>query len=247
VRRLPGAVLPLLVTDVPSFVFWTRGNPFRSPILKGLAPVIDRLIIDSLTFAAPDLDLGDVTGAVRNPEFHAILSDLSWARLAPWRYQTAQIFDPANMRPYLKRVKRARVSYYAGSPMLAWLFGGWLASRLGWRCVERNPQGATYAMGQALEYEKLPAPAPGLAGYFAGVHLTADDGSTFEVMRTGANLAHTRLDVGGMTLERVVPLKFETMTDWLGHELGRLSPTPTYNAALEQLVDGVRTDEAYAA
>jgi len=245
-RRLPGAVLPLLVTDVPSFLYWVKGNPFRSPILKDLEPAIDRLIVDSFTFAAPDLDLADVANAIDDPHFKAIISDLSWARLAAWRYQTAQIFDPANLRPYLKRVRRARLKYYAGTPVLAWIFGGWLASRLGWKCVERDPQGAHYFDGQVLEYEKLPAPEPGQAGYFAGVTMTADDGATFEVARQGSNFAATCLEVGDMKHERVVPLRDETLTEWLGHELGRLSPTPTYNAALGQLVEVRRTDEAYA-
>jgi glucose-6-phosphate dehydrogenase assembly protein OpcA len=246
-RRLPGAVLPLLVTDVPSFVYWSRGNPFRSPILKDLAPAIDRLIVDSFTFSAPDLDLGDVATAIDNQAFGPIVSDLSWARLAVWRYQTAQIFDPVNMRPYLKQVRSARLRYYAGTPILAWIFGGWLASRLGWKCVERNPQGAQYFGGQVLEYERLPAPEPGLAGYFAGVSMTAADGSTFEVARKGSGFAGTVLEMADMKLERVVPLKDETLTEWLGHELGRLSPTPTYNAALGQLVEVARSDEAYAA
>jgi glucose-6-phosphate dehydrogenase assembly protein OpcA len=246
VRRLPGAVLPLLVTDVPSFLYWAKGNPFRSPILKDLEPAIDRLIVDSFTFAAPDLDLADVATAMDDPRFQAIISDLSWARLAAWRYQTAQMFDPANMRAYLKRVRRARLKYYAGTPVLAWIFGGWLASRLGWKCVERDPQGAHYFDGQVLEYEKLPAPEPGQAGYFAGVTMTADDGATFEVARKGSNFAATCLEVGDMKYERVVPLKDETLTEWLGHELGRLSATPTYNAALGQLVEVARTAEAYA-
>jgi len=246
-RRLPGAVLPLLITNVPSFVYWSKGNPFRSPILKDLAPAIDRLIVDSFTFSAPDLDLGDVATAIDDPRFQAIVSDLSWARLAVWRYQTAQIFDPASMRPYLKRVRRARLRYYAGTPILAWIFGGWLASRLGWKCVERNPQGAQYFGGQVLDYEKLPAPEAGLAGYFAGVTMTADDGATFEVARKGRGFAATVIEMGDMKLERVVPLKDETLTEWLGHELGRLSPTPTYNAAINQLVEVARTDEAYAA
>jgi glucose-6-phosphate dehydrogenase assembly protein OpcA len=246
-RRLPGAVLPLLITNVPAFVYWTKGNPFRSPILRDLAPAIDRLIVDSFTFAAPDLDLSDVATAIDNPRFLPIISDLSWARLAGWRYQTAQIFDPANMRPYLKRVRSARLRYYTGTPVLAWIFGGWLASRLGWKCVERNPQGAAYAGGQTLTYEPLPAPEPGMAGYFAGVEMTADDGATFQVARTGGSFAATQLTVGDMKLERVVPLRDETHTEWLGHELSRLSPTPTYNAALGQLVQVARTDEAYAA
>jgi len=246
-RRLPGAVLPLLVTDVPSFLYWTKGNPFRSPILKSLAPAIDRLIVDSWTFSAPDLDLSDVAAAIQDPRFQACISDLSWARLAAWRYLTAQIFDPANMRGYLKRVRQARLSYYAGTPVLAWLFGGWLASRLGWRCVERNAQGANYAFGQRLEYEMLPAPEPGQAGFFAGVTMTADDGAQFEVRRLGANFARTCLEVGEMKYERVVPLKVESVTEWLGHELGRLSATPTYEAALSQLVDVARAEAAHVA
>jgi glucose-6-phosphate dehydrogenase assembly protein OpcA len=245
-RRLPGAVLPLLVTDVPAFLYWTKGNPFRAPILKDLEPAIDRLIVDSATFAAPDLDLTDTAAAMDDARFQAIISDLSWARLAAWRYQTAQIFDAANMRPYLKRVKRARLSYYAGTPVLAWLFGGWLASRLGWKCAERNADGARYFGGQNLHYEMLPAPEPSQAGFFAGVTLTADDGATFQVMRQGSNFAATRLAVGEMKYERVVPLKVETHTEWLGHELGRLSSTPTYDAALHQLVEVSRTEEAYA-
>jgi len=245
-RRLPGAVLPLLVTDVPAFLYWTKGNPFRSPILKDLEPAIDRLIVDSTTFAAPDLDLTDTATAMEGGRFQAIISDLSWARLAAWRYQTAQIFDAANLRPYLKRIRRARLSYYAGSPVLAWLFGGWLASRLGWKCAERDAQGARYFGGQMLQYEMLPAPESGQAGFFAGVTLTAEDGAAFQVVRQGGNFAATRLEVREMRLERVVPLKVETHTEWLGHELGRLSPTPTYDAALNQLVSVARTEEAYA-
>jgi glucose-6-phosphate dehydrogenase assembly protein OpcA len=246
-RRLPGAVLPLLVANVPSFLYWTKGNPFRHPILRDLEPAIDRLIVDSLTFAAPDLDLSDVTTAVQDAHFHTIISDLSWARLAAWRYQTAQIFDAANMRPYLKRVQHARLSYYAGTPVLAWLFGGWLAARLGWRCVERNPQGAQYSGGQKVEYEILTAGEAGQAGYFAGVKLTADDGATFEVARRGAGFSATHLRVADQTFERVVPLRDETQTEWLGHELGRLSATPTYNAALGQLAEAAQADAAYAA
>ncbi|MEO6624726.1 MAG: glucose-6-phosphate dehydrogenase assembly protein OpcA, partial [Burkholderiaceae bacterium] len=138
-RRLPGAVLPLLLTDVPSFLWWTQGNPFRDPVLRGLEPAIDRLIIDSLTFAAPQSDLAAVAAAMADTGFHPVISDLSWARLAPWRYQTAQIFDPASRRPALNSLVRARLSYYAGKPTLAWLFGGWLASRLGWEPADTDP------------------------------------------------------------------------------------------------------------
>jgi hypothetical protein len=48
-----------------------------------------------------------------------------------------------------------------------------------------------------------------------------------------------------MTTERVVPLRDETTKEWLGHELGRLSPTPTYEAALRLLAEATAASAAY--
>jgi glucose-6-phosphate dehydrogenase assembly protein OpcA len=245
VRRLPGTILPLLLTDVPSFLYWMTGNPFRHPILKDLAPAIDRLIIDSFAFAAPEPDLADVASALKDRRFHAIISDMSWARLAVWRYQTAQLFDAAQMRPYLNRIKHVHLSYYAGTPVLAWLFSGWLASRLGWRPIDRQPQAVRFADGQTMEYASLALSPVGQPGYFAGVSLAADDGTTFEVARRGTGFTATRVTVGDLTTERVVRLRDETTTEWLGHELGRLSATPTYEAALRILVDAAAAGAAY--
>ena len=38
-RRLTGAVLPLLLTNVPSFLWWMQGSPVHHPLLRDLAPV----------------------------------------------------------------------------------------------------------------------------------------------------------------------------------------------------------------
>jgi glucose-6-phosphate dehydrogenase assembly protein OpcA len=244
-RRLPGAVLPLLLTDVPSFLWWTRGNPFNHPVLRGLEPAVDRLIIDSLSFTAPEPELAAVATAIADPGFRPVISDLSWARLAPWRYQLAQIFDPVSRRQYLNRCVRARLSYYAGTPTLAWLFGGWLASSLGWQVADNDPRQARCRGGQVIDYVALPAPDPSQAGYFAGILLTADDGAEFEVSRVPGGYTATRIHEGDLKVDRVMPMRDETVTEWLGHELGRLAPTPTYEAALRYLVDASRTGESF--
>jgi glucose-6-phosphate dehydrogenase assembly protein OpcA len=244
-RRLPGAVLPLILTDVPSFLWWTQGNPFRHPVLGGLEPAVDRLIIDSLSFAAPEPDLAAVAAAMGDPAFRPVISDLSWARLAPWRYQTAQIFDPVARRSYLSRIVSARLNYFAGTPMLAWLFGGWLAARLGWQAADSDPRQVRCRGGQVIDYTALPAPDPAQAGYFAGVLLTADDGSEFEVSRVPGGFIATRIRVGELHIDRVMPMRDETRTEWLGHELGRLAPTPTYEAALHYLVDASRAGQSF--
>ncbi len=241
VRSLPGAVLPLLLTNVPSFLWWQSGNPFAHPILKELAPAIDRLIVDSYTFADPERDLAVVAGAVADPHFHAIISDLSWARLGAWRYQTAQIFDAPALRPYLNRLQRVTVSYCAGTPALAWLFAGWLASRLGWRPVRREAGagGETlhFAAGQTIHLEATPPLETGMGGYFAGVSLVADDGATFQVNRSGADCTVARVMAGAFVSERVLPLPEETLVQWVGHELGKIAPTPIYEAAVRLLAE----------
>jgi len=234
-RRLTGAVLPLLLTNVPSFVWWMQGSPMAHPLLRDLAPVLDRLIVDSFTFAALDRDLAALRRAIADPHFLPIVSDLAWARLAPWRYQTAQIFDAAGTRPYLQRLRQAEVRYMAGPSGLAGLFAGWLAERLGWKLAVRDGEAMRFAGGQVLRFKPVRAIAGVAAGYFAGVTLTADDGSEFEVSRHGSTCTVTHQRRGDLQTERVVPLRLESATEWLGHELGRLSPVPTYEAALRLL------------
>jgi glucose-6-phosphate dehydrogenase assembly protein OpcA len=180
-----------------------------------------------------------------DPAFRPVISDLSWARLAPWRYQTAQIFDAASLRPYLNRIVSARLRYFSGTPTLAWLFGGWLASRLGWQAADLDPLQVRCRAGQVIDYEAQPAPAAAQAGYFAGVLLTADDGSEFEVARVPGGFMATRIRQGDLKMERVMPMRDETLVEWLGHELGRLARTVTYEAALHYLVDANRAAESF--
>ena len=244
VRRLPGAVLPLLLTNVPSFLWWQAGSPFGQHLLTELAPAIDRLVVDAFTFEAPERDLAAVAAAVADPRFHAVISDLGWARLGAWRYQTAQVFDAPALRPYLGRLRQVRLAYCQGTPALAWLFGGWLASRLGWRPARRERDGAAetvhFAGGQVLTVEATAPMAAGLHGYFAGVTLTADDGAVFEVHRAANNCMVARVAAGDFQTEQVRPLPEETVVQWLGHDLGRVAPTPIYEAALSLLAEVFR-------
>lgn len=234
-RRLTGAVLPLLLTNVPSFLWWMQGSPVAHPLLRDLAPALDRLIVDSFTFAAPARDLPALQQAIADPHFLPIVSDLAWARLAPWRYAIAQIFDAAATRPYLPQVRQVEVRYAAGPSGLAGLFAGWLAERLGWPLTARDAHTLRFAAGQVIRLQPVPAQEGVGAGYFAGVTLSAGPGVEFEVSRHGAVCTVTRQRLGGVHTERVVPLKAELVTEWLGHELGRLTAVPTYAAALRLL------------
>jgi glucose-6-phosphate dehydrogenase assembly protein OpcA len=234
---LPGTVLPLLLTNLPTFLWWQSGNPFAHPIFKDLTRAVDRVILDSLTFTAPERDFADVARVIAASEarFSAIITDLGWSRLAPWRALTAQIFDPQAMRPYLNQLERITITYYQGSPAVAWLFAGWLASRLRWKLVSRDSAAMRFEGGQTIEFQAIPIMSEDeeqLPGHFAEVELRTREGATFFVARRPESCAVTRLDVGGMKTENVVPVRYETSAEALGRELNRLTRSTTFEAAV---------------
>jgi glucose-6-phosphate dehydrogenase assembly protein OpcA len=149
VDRVPNTILPLLVPDVPVMLWWQRGEPFDDPRFAKFADLVDRVIVDSATFEAPEAGLASMAGRLG---IETRISDLSWSRLTPWRELTAQFFDaPANVA-HLAEVTRVTVHYEAGvgQPVdrsQALLLVAWLAARLGWHVVA--PLGAP-GQGSAL-------------------------------------------------------------------------------------------------
>jgi len=228
---LPGAILPLLLTGAPVFLWWQAGNPVTHPIFEQMVPAMDCLILDSLTFASPLNEFTEVARALASDPLPVILSDLSWAKLTFWRSVTAQIFDPQAQRPYLNELTSARIKYYAGSPALAWLFAGWLASRLDWTLTQRDEQVWRFAAGQTIEFDAVPA-GDETPGYFAGLELKTRDGADFEVIRLPEECALTRVQVEGAKTERTLSVRYESLPDCLARELDRLNRSATFEAAL---------------
>src|SRR5574342_437550 len=123
------------------------------------------------------------------------------------------------MRPYLDRLTEVRLWHYAGTRALAWLFAGWLASRLGWQPVAHTAAGLSFAGGQTIEFEAEPPAEPGMAGFFAGIELRAE-GATFAIRRSSPTQTVAHLSVDDFQSERVLPLPHESLMEWLGHDLG---------------------------
>ncbi|MEP7189832.1 MAG: glucose-6-phosphate dehydrogenase assembly protein OpcA [Roseiflexaceae bacterium] len=166
VDRVAGTLLPLLVPDVPVMLWWPRGEPADDPRFLKFADLVDRIIVDSATFAAPEAGLARMAallnpdpstslGGTEGREEHAgrrasagtAISDLSWSRLTPWRELTAQFFDAPALVPHLSEITRVTVEYEvrageAADRSQALLLVGWLAARLGWRTAEPPSQQA---------------------------------------------------------------------------------------------------------
>ncbi|HEV2438680.1 MAG TPA: glucose-6-phosphate dehydrogenase assembly protein OpcA [bacterium] len=134
--RVPGLVLPLLVPDLPVYVWRPDDLPADSPeadVLRRLAEVADVLIVDSSAMRRPAAGLRTAAAIAGRP--FGGLRDLTWGRLTPWRELIVQCFDPAPMRQALEHLDRIRICTEPGSgndPIAGLLLGGWLAGRLRW-------------------------------------------------------------------------------------------------------------------
>jgi glucose-6-phosphate dehydrogenase assembly protein OpcA len=128
VARLPGAVLPLLESDLPTVLWWTGNFLERGELLRRLGGVADRVIFDSSTWPPPvPLDRLAATVTER-------MADLSWTRLALWQQLLAEAFDEVHCAAAADRLNRIEVvhGHGPGAELRAWLFASWLAAQLGW-------------------------------------------------------------------------------------------------------------------
>ena len=124
-------VLPLIVPDVPVFLWWQDHPEADLPLLNAILEVCDRLVLDSSPCSSYKslIDLMDTHG-----EWLAI-SDLNWARLTPWRHALAGFYDHPACGTRLGDIVRIEIDCESlfDAAGQAYLLLGWLASSLNWK------------------------------------------------------------------------------------------------------------------
>jgi glucose-6-phosphate dehydrogenase assembly protein OpcA len=242
VVRVPGTSLPLLVPDVPVMRWWPRGEPFGDPRLAKYLGLVDRMIVDSATFAAPEDGLAE---QARLMDAGIAISDLAWARLTPWRELIAQFFDAPAMLPHLDAIERVVVEYQAREGeapdrIQAMLLVGWLGSRLGWRAGGAAQQDGIMRLalarpdGARIAVELRPVePKDDSLGRLAACTLECSNGR-FTVSRADApDAAVARSEVvGKQPIGRVVRLQRIDEAELLAEELRLLGRDHGFEGAL---------------
>ena len=142
VETVASAIAPLLVPDVPVFLWWKDIPHYGDTLFSRLTLMADRVVIDSSCFDRPHDDLLHLAEVIKaHPQFMSA-SDLNWGRLTSWRTLVASFWDVPDYLPFLGQIDRVRVEYdppdvapeeVAPKALLAL---GWLASRLGWKLEE---------------------------------------------------------------------------------------------------------------
>ena len=252
-ERVASVVIPLLVPDLPVFLWWTGTPPSDARHVDDLVTLADRLIVDSADFARADLTLPEVARLAR---LRVGITDLNWARLTHWRELIAQFFDVPTWRPFLSGITGIRVGFAVDMdgrdihPSQALLLLGWMASRLGWRPVEAlapsEAGGVLFKMARsdnaAVMIRLRPRFERGLdTGDVSGVRIQAALGREHAefVIKRAPDQRHATATavVGGVVrAERVVPLPALGIRELLVEELAIAGNDHVYEAALAALM-----------
>ena len=248
VEELPSATLPLLIPDLPVFLWWTDNVSSTDSVFAKLCRGADRLIIDSADFMPEGLD--SVAQLASNPDHERLgISDINWARLTSWRALLASFYDVPQYRPALEGLSAVKIDYVApesGTGEIvsqALLMAGWLASRLGWEpkleSRETSKEGLRIKLNKKdrqielkLSSVERSAMKP---GRLARVELKSDsEGATFSVARSASGLhIETQAKINAeIQPGQLLPVRNRSTAQLLGREMEILTNDDIYAEAL---------------
>ena len=138
IETVSSAIVPLLVPDVPVFLWWKDIPHYEDKLFNHMTEMSDRIVIDSSCFDHPHEDMQRLAEVIQERAEAMSASDLNWGRLTAWRTLMASFWDVPDYRPHLEKIDRVTVEYdppdiapHQIAPK-ALLVVGWLATRLGW-------------------------------------------------------------------------------------------------------------------
>ncbi|MDQ3317767.1 MAG: glucose-6-phosphate dehydrogenase assembly protein OpcA [Actinomycetota bacterium] len=229
---------PLLIPDLPVFLWYTDGGVPGWPGCDGMAVLANRLILDSGATGDCEASLRAMAALLEHDEVPAV-GDLQWATLSPWRSLLADLFTPPERAGELAKVRRVEILHDRTGECQALLLVGWLSGALGWRPESSEDT----AGGRAFRFD-------GPSGDVT-VELYRDDPEiplrrvrlyseelSFQVSRYGEHADARSTVMRGEELlgERTVHLGSSGVGDLLGEELRFLGRDETHGSALKSVV-----------
>ncbi|MFL6286648.1 MAG: glucose-6-phosphate dehydrogenase assembly protein OpcA [Pyrinomonadaceae bacterium] len=248
VENVSTAVAPLLVPDVPVFLWWKDIPHEEDKLFDRLSAMADRVVIDSASFDRPHEDLLRLAEVLSGGHMH--LSDLNWGRLTSWRSLVASFWDVSDYRDSLAHVERIQIEYdppdraHESVAPKALLALGWIVSCLGWDVTEDGHtlegSGARFSLRdkEGREVEALLSATDDIAGrdgWITSLTISTHAGDEFYVvlhmnarkLETGVRRREGSADVG-----RVLAYEARTEGQRLSAELEILSRDMVYETSV---------------
>lgn len=128
-------VLALLAADVPIYLWWRGDSPFGRPLFRSLAPLVKKIVVDSMRFGDTSAALDTLRRLAERRTGHVAVADLNWKRVKPWRQVVAACFDDPQVLRLIGGFDKCRIEYAADLDVpdeqrktaRASLIAGWLA------------------------------------------------------------------------------------------------------------------------
>jgi glucose-6-phosphate dehydrogenase assembly protein OpcA len=244
--RAAGLIQSLMIGGLPKFLWWKDVPNSNPDIFHRLGSACNAVIVDSSDFDDAATELVKLQSLVE--EGHNI-ADLNWRRLSAWQELTAEAFDPPERRSALLEVDKVTLDYEKGNPAQAFMFLGWLASRLQWHPIAVESEGGDYDLKrikftnqeQRLIEAELAAVPVGDVGDVAGdlidlklasTNLQADCCTVLCSETRGC----MRMEAGGgaqsCRIQHVTPLLDQSAETLLSQQLQRWDQDVLYNESL---------------
>ncbi len=122
---------PLLIPDLPVFLWYPGAFSPSSPEFAAMADLADRVIVDSAVREDREGSLREMAPLIDEEKMPAV-GDLQWVGLSPWRSLIADAFGSPEHAGELERIEDVEILYAPGGECRVLLLLGWLASTLGW-------------------------------------------------------------------------------------------------------------------
>ena len=175
------AVIPLLRSELPTFLWWPTAPDPTSPTFLELLRVADRLVSETGRGLRGHVALERLASVARDSP--APVTDLAWAVLTAWRQVITTALRGTDLAALRSQGTSVTVTCPSGEPSLeAHLLAGWLMDTLGNATTVRFAErpGAEDILGVKID---------GTAG--CAVELVRDAGPTSVTLRTATGGART--------------------------------------------------------
>src|SRR6202521_1789254 len=132
-EHLAPLVDPLLLSGVPTHLWWLGTPPFGTHGLADALKIAGALVVDSAHFEKPYQSFLGLPDRASSSNEHLVLADFQWQRLERWREMIAQFFEPKDRRTFMQGIAEVGIDYVGdgrGNRIGAALLVGWFASAL---------------------------------------------------------------------------------------------------------------------
>jgi glucose-6-phosphate dehydrogenase assembly protein OpcA len=251
VKELASAVQPLLVADLPTFIWWRGIFLTQRVLVEQFFTFADRFIYDGVGWSNLHFTVLQVADFVTKYGDKVAFTSFNWSRLRPWREGVADFFDAGMYEKEVWDIQQVRIEFMSlpgseeGYQFRALLMVAWLAVQLDWEPISGRP-GLEHA---SIEFRDrkgdpvladlvmLPQSGPTSQG-LQDVVLTAGTGAEaheFIVEREHAErlmiLRHK--DATSESVLRTVPHADSSVADLLHRELGRRTRNRVFEKAFK--------------